>query len=368
MRCAAHTLNLVATTDADNALKDPRFNNSYVTIFNKCRTLWNKQNQSIIAAETIKAEFGKKFVTPNQTRWNSIYDSIVCLLEIIDNCKDLKSFNQVITDPHKNIKVGKFLTSDVAFLRQYQAVMFSVANGLDTLQSEKKAYMGIFCPVICLIRDELQDCADNENLDLVKPLIRALIKGMEKRLKEALDKEEYLLAAAFHPEFRLEWMERMLPRKVELTLTRMKELVLSELKAMNVSTQGQDEGQEQVGHEEDTAQKPKSPAKKSWLSKLKNKGTQGSGDDAVLMRKATSIIDTWRGGATEEGAKFTDSVFLGEKALVNLFIRFNTGIPSSAGVERLFSIGKLILRDNRSRLSDENFERLMLMQGNSNLK
>ena len=50
--------------------------------------------------------------------------------------------------------------------------------------------------------------------------------------------------------------------------------------------------------------------------------------------------------------------------LVDLFIRYNTAIPSSAAVERLFSNGKDILTAKRAKLSDANFERLMFMKGN----
>ena len=38
---------------------------------------------------------------------------------------------------------------------------------------------------------------------------------------------------------------------------------------------------------------------------------------------------------------------------------YNTPIPSSAGVERLFSVGKDILKPNRCALKDGNFEKLI---------
>lgn len=42
-----------------------------------------------------------------------------------------------------------------------------------------------------------------------------------------------------------------------------------------------------------------------------------------------------------------------------IFISLNTPIPSSAAVERVFSVGKEILRPKRARLSDKNFETLL---------
>ena len=44
--------------------------------------------------------------------------------------------------------------------------------------------------------------------------------------------------------------------------------------------------------------------------------------------------------------------------------RFNTAIPSSATVERLFAIGSDILRSKRSSMTKENFEKFVLLHEN----
>jgi len=50
-----------------------------------------------------------------------------------------------------------------------------------------------------------------------------------------------------------------------------------------------------------------------------------------------------------------------------VFIKYSTPVPSSAPVERLFSVASIILSKHRSRLSDEIFEKLLLLRQNRHL-
>jgi hypothetical protein len=81
-----------------------------------------------------------------------------------------------------------------------------------------------------------------------------------------------------------------------------------------------------------------------------------------LRSKAESLVATWLDQDSKQD--YTDMSFLGEPFLVKLFVQYNTTIPSSAAVERIFSTGKDILKPKRASLSDKNFERLMFLKGN----
>ncbi|XDV31582.1 hypothetical protein PO909_002569 [Leuciscus waleckii] len=50
-----------------------------------------------------------------------------------------------------------------------------------------------------------------------------------------------------------------------------------------------------------------------------------------------------------------------------IFLKYNTGVPASAACERLFSVEKDIFRPKRNRLSDANFEKLILCRVNKHL-
>jgi hypothetical protein len=59
--------------------------------------------------------------------------------------------------------------------------------------------------------------------------------------------------------------------------------------------------------------------------------------------------------------------FSGEPAFICLCVkyRYNTLVPSSAAVERFFSLRKDIFRAKWASLSDKNFNMLMFLKGNS---
>ena len=62
--------------------------------------------------------------------------------------------------------------------------------------------------------------------------------------------------------------------------------------------------------------------------------------------------------------KHLDLSVFSNDTIKDLFIKFNTPIPFSAAVERLFSTGKDVLKPKRSRLIDKHFKILLFLRKN----
>lgn len=83
----------------------------------------------------------------------------------------------------------------------------------------------------------------------------------------------------------------------------------------------------------------------------------GEEDDVTPYDSETEVIDYSKSGSDME-------VLNRFSTIKRLFMKYNTATPSSAPVERLFSLGSLVLSPRRNRLSDKRFERLLLMRFN----
>jgi len=78
----------------------------------------------------------------------------------------------------------------------------------------------------------------------------------------------------------------------------------------------------------------------------------------VFKTNAVKLAGTWLAGQSKVDPG--DGALMGEKVLSELFIKFNTPVPSSTAVEKFFSQGKTILKAKRASQADETFEMLML--------
>ena len=96
-RCVCHTLQLVATTDADDADATPAYKRLSRAAFAKAQALWNRTGRSVQAAEAVQKHCGLALVRPNQTRWNSVFFAVERLVRIVRESRE-DALHSVCTD------------------------------------------------------------------------------------------------------------------------------------------------------------------------------------------------------------------------------------------------------------------------------
>lgn len=64
---------------------NPAYKKQSRSTFAKSTALWDKQGRSTRSADLVKRNLGVYLITPNETRWNSLYDAVVLLNKLIKN-------------------------------------------------------------------------------------------------------------------------------------------------------------------------------------------------------------------------------------------------------------------------------------------
>lgn len=113
-RCACHTLNLIATVDAEKAESNAAYKKLSRSTFAKCQGLWNKYGRSALAVEAVIDAFALGLKRPNATRWNSVFLAVERLVRVInENGED--QFHVVCS----KLDVPRFTNGELEFLTEY---------------------------------------------------------------------------------------------------------------------------------------------------------------------------------------------------------------------------------------------------------
>jgi len=220
LRCAAHTLNLCATSDIKQIIENPPINGIHRRALAKCNQLW-KCSQRPKTAEKIKQVLGHQLSKPGITRWNSLYDAIKQIISIED--KNAILFQELGKHyPRLSYKfilfIIIFLSSglpdcisdvDFTYLKEFIKCSSPIAEALDILQGESFMYFGILMPCLMSLRKKLRRIEQSE-LKYCKKLATSYLLSVENRFEEYFDaktpKGEFAsIAALSYPRFKNKW-------------------------------------------------------------------------------------------------------------------------------------------------------------------
>lgn len=187
LRCAAHTLNLVAMDDAESACDDAQYKKIMRSTMAKCSAAWNKTSHSTQAAEIVRDKCNMALIVPNATRWNSTFYAMERIHRIATQTENL------LNETWEQIGVAILKPAEISFVAEFVQVMQPSASALDILQSEQRCFMGILLPTIICLKKKLFKV--RQSVKLVVPLVDALLKGIEARFDNLLQRKDFILAS-----------------------------------------------------------------------------------------------------------------------------------------------------------------------------
>lgn len=205
---------------------------------------------------------------------------------------------------------------EIEFLKEYCKVMFPLSCSLDILQQDTNMYMGFLLPVIVTLEDKLNSLK-NKGLKFCVPLLDSILHGIQKRFKALFSNSDLIMSTCLHPKFKFDWLTNEMEKNE--AMAKIKQLIEIDLK------KNTDEEQKEISDSFFNFNKPKKDGEE-----LKQYIFSSS--------ESLSVLEMF-------------------PKMKKLFIKFNTTLPSSASVERLFSVAGLVITPKRSNLSDENFEK-----------
>ncbi|KTG41090.1 hypothetical protein cypCar_00001369 [Cyprinus carpio] len=281
---------------------------------------------NLIASKDLADAVSKGQADPCCNQWSSEYYAINKLMSLTDS--QLNELCEALGVPH-------FTPDETAYLTEYTDVFKPVAFALDLLHGEEKCFLGIVIPTLLTLKRKLEEKAANTRL--FSKVIDSTVKAIDSRFKQVFESSDARLATATMPQFRLWW----LPEDERESL---RAQLITEVLQVDQGTEETETNGGSVHEDEFFSYGPGSSG---------NKGGK---------REAAEQVWLYLQGTNKDLKCLNE--FPGVK---KVFIKFNTTLPSSTPVQELFSNGSNIVTPKGHHLSDEHFERVLLLRYNSKI-
>jgi len=230
-------------------------------------------------------------------------------------------------------------------------VLEPIAVALDRLQGDRSCFYGSLLPTLLAIEKKLKRLKTSHVLHHVHAILAAVISGLEKRFGDFLQlncsKNDAILATTSNPKFKLKWLTINPELNTEKSVQSYREMLIAAVR-------------KECQAREKTSQEIDSP--------------EGSSTDEFFDFE--SLPSTLATSPNRDSPEIEVLQYLSDAShslesldrypsVKKVFLKYNTALPSSAPVERLFSFAGHIHSPKRSKLSDSMFENLVMLKGNS---
>ncbi|XP_061702033.1 uncharacterized protein zgc:161969 [Syngnathoides biaculeatus] len=331
-RCASHTLEQIVTEDFWQAVSQGPMCQLYYSTMSKVYSIWTKCHHLQVGMEAAEEIKKMALFVPAVIRWNVEY----CALQKIVSLTERE-----LTELSARLDVPPLQPEEMDFLKEYVTVFHPLAFALELFQAEQKCYLGLVIPTVLSLKNKL-----NEHKDSAKyfsDVIAAVVSAIEVRFRELFTSDEAKFATATTPQFRLWWLAASEREEMSSMLaTEASQVDPCDVIEINTITS-------------------------------RNVSTIKTEDDFFSYGSPKLTAHIQERGVTEEIRKYVEGTGKSLECLQDfprvkqLFLKYNTTLPSTAPIQRLFREKGNLATSQRNFLTDDYFERIQLLRYNINV-
>ncbi|KAF7648292.1 hypothetical protein LDENG_00159160 [Lucifuga dentata] len=329
-RCASHTLDLIVTEDFWQAVSQGPMCQLHYSAMAKVFAIWSKCHHLQVGMDAAEEIAKMALVVPAVIRWNVEYCGVQKIVSLTE---------RELTELCARLEVPRLQPEEMAFLKEYVTVFHPLAFALELFQAEKKCYLGLVIPTVLSLKNKLNE--QKAAAHYLGDVINAIVLAIDVRFQELFASTEAKIATATTPQFRLWWMAASEREEMCSLLVR---------EASQVE-----------------------PCLESDANTSQNSSINLSEDDFFSYGPVKQTEQSQQRGVNEEIHKYIEGTGKSLSCLQEfprvkqLFLKYNTTLPSTAPVQRLFSQKGNLVTSQRNFLTDDYFERIQLLRYNSNV-
>lgn len=216
-------------------------------------------------------------------------------------------------------------------------ILRPISNTLDHLQGD--VFYGDLLPSLLLLQLTYKEM-ESKTFTFGLPLVSSINESIKKRFKSLLllgqEAKQAFLATCSHPSFKLKWLNNFPEKREEI-----KKIFIETAATLSLDRPNPFHSEPEHQETDD-----------KW------KLLFGQNEEPTPKVAGIEVLQYL------EDRDSSLQVLQKYKVVGKMFLEYNTTLPSSAAVERLFSFATLLNEPRRRNLTDDQFGRLVFMKGN----